>query len=391
MIPDSQTVFVSYASPDRDRVAPYCEFLERCGVEVWIDYKNLKAGQHWDFEIRRALEKAAIVIVFVSNNSMDRRGYVQREIKLVLDKAEEMLTTDIYIIPVILDEAANIQEAIKKYHYVAGWRDNSCSAILDAIQFQLNTIGSNIRTAQERAHTTWTRTPYPEFWDGLPGYQTEFELLNFSSDLYPGVRDVTIFLHGELTALIMRERRVKFEQSQEMSFGQQKFLRTNTLDAHCAEPIFQGSILSVQYSIHYYISGAAHPNMHFKTYAFFLDPVVHIQNLEEVFHDPDAALHVIQSSVREQLLTCVSTDGEETIDLDKEQVEQGTNDWQSFSAFVFQENALELFFAPYQVACYAAGPQSASIDYKSIIKLMRKEYIDALGISHLFWTGYEQV
>jgi hypothetical protein len=61
-----------------------------------MDYKRVKAGQHWDFEIRRALDKAAIIVVFISNNSIDRRGYVQREIKLALEKAEEKLIGDIY-------------------------------------------------------------------------------------------------------------------------------------------------------------------------------------------------------------------------------------------------------------------------------------------------------
>jgi hypothetical protein len=71
---DAQTVFLSYASPDRDRVGPYADALESHGFNVWVDYKRLKAGQNWNFEIRRELEKAAVIVVFISNNSVDRRG-----------------------------------------------------------------------------------------------------------------------------------------------------------------------------------------------------------------------------------------------------------------------------------------------------------------------------
>jgi hypothetical protein len=60
MAPELQTVFISYASPDRARVTPYCDRLESRGISVWMDYKRVKSGQHWDFEIRRALDKAAI-------------------------------------------------------------------------------------------------------------------------------------------------------------------------------------------------------------------------------------------------------------------------------------------------------------------------------------------
>jgi hypothetical protein len=83
MTSDAPLIFISYASPDRARVTPYYEDLENRGFNVWIDYKRLLAGQKWDFEIRKTLDAAALVVVFLSNNSVDRRGYVQREIKLV--------------------------------------------------------------------------------------------------------------------------------------------------------------------------------------------------------------------------------------------------------------------------------------------------------------------
>ena len=87
---EAPSIFLSYASPDRDRVMQYADGLESHGFNVWIDYNRLKAGQHWDFEIRRELDKAAIIVVFISNNSVIRRDYVQCEIKLALDKAEEI-------------------------------------------------------------------------------------------------------------------------------------------------------------------------------------------------------------------------------------------------------------------------------------------------------------
>src|SRR5258706_13604580 len=86
---DNEMIFISYASPDRERIVPYYDSLNARGYDVWMDYRRLKPGQSWDFEIRRALNRAALIIVFVSNNSIDRRGYVQREIKITLDKAME--------------------------------------------------------------------------------------------------------------------------------------------------------------------------------------------------------------------------------------------------------------------------------------------------------------
>jgi hypothetical protein len=180
---------------------------------------------------------------------------------------------------------------------------------------------------------------------------------------------------------MMEERRTKFKQdSQFMTFGQSKFSRTNIFDARCSEPIVSGNIISVPYTIHWYGAGAAHPSTYFRTYAFFLDPVVHIESLRQIFSDEDGALKIIQSVVREQLLAPTSTPEEPSFSRDMEWVERGTEDWQSFQAFVFKERELELLIAPYQVDCYAAGQQFASVNYERVATLMHKEYADALGI-----------
>lgn len=377
---------MSYASPDRDRVTPYFDRLESRGFDVWMDYRRLKAGQNWDFEIRRALEKAAIIVVFISNNSVDRRGYIQREIKLALHKLEEKLTEDIYIIPVLLDEDTKIPHQIESIHCVKTWESDSYASVEEAVNHQLQAIGAEVRAAQDRSNLSWRQSLYKEHWDGLPGYQLEFNLLHFSSTEYPQVGDITIFLHGQLIAMAMEERRRKFEQTGSMSFGQNKWRRTNTFDAHCSEPVICDNIVSIQYIVHWYGAGAAHPNMFFKTYAFFLDPVVRIHNLDEIFSDKDAALTIIQSAVRKQLLSYSSVEETEPVERDTDWVEKGTENWDSFSAFVFGKEALDLFFSPYQVDCYAAGPQFASIDYKHLVMLMRKEYVEALGIEHFIWT-----
>jgi hypothetical protein len=249
MAAELQTVFISYASPDRARVTPYCDRLESRGISVWMDYKRVKAGQHWDFEIRRALDKAAIIVVFISNNSIDRRGYVQREIKLALEKAEEKLFGDIYIIPVLLDEDAILPDHLKNLHCVKAWEADCHTSIEDAINYQLRAIGANVRAAQDRANLNWSQTLYKESWEGLPGYEAEFNLLQFSSAEYPHVGDITIFLRGKLIALIMEERRAKFKQdSKFMTFGKSKFSRTNTFDARCSEPIVSGNIISVPFT-----------------------------------------------------------------------------------------------------------------------------------------------
>ncbi len=304
MTSDLPLIFISYASPDRTRVAPYLEDLENCGFNVWVDYKRLVAGQDWDFEIRKTLDAATLVVVFFSNNSEDRRGYVQREIKLALDKAEEKLAGDIYIIPVLLDQDIQIPAKFKSIQCVKAWEVDCHDAIKIAINHQLSAIGIEVRAAQERANLTWTRTSYKESWKGLPGYEMELQVLRFSSSEYLNIEDVNAILYGDLVFLLTEARKAKFRQEADrLSFGRNEYLRTNTLSAYPLEPIITGRILSIHYNIYTCQAGAAHPYAYFKTFAFFLDPIVRIQNLEDIFDEPsNNALKILQSSVRKQLL-----------------------------------------------------------------------------------------
>ncbi|MGE5270422.1 MAG: toll/interleukin-1 receptor domain-containing protein, partial [Thiohalocapsa sp.] len=297
----------------------YADALESYGFDVWVDYKRLKPGQDWNFEIRRELNKAAIIVVFISNNSVDRRGYAQREIKLALDKAEEKLAGDIYIIPVLLDGDTPIPDPIKHLQCVKASEADHLPAIRDAIHHQLNAVGSEIKAAQDRANLSWSETKYKESWDGLPGYQAEFNLMQFSSAECPNIGDITTYLRGQLLELIMNERKVKFSQETgRFTFGQTKFSRTHTFDAHCSEPMIVGNVISIGYTVHVNYLGA-HPNMFFKTYAFLLDPVFLIASLKELFpyERQEEAFRVIQFMVREQLRAhLINTEEEEGFVLD---------------------------------------------------------------------------
>src|SRR5262245_44845946 len=114
MANDNHTIFISYARPDQETALELYEWLTKRGYSVWIDARKLKPGQNWDHEIRRALDASSFVLIILSKNSKDKRGYVQREIKIALDKLYEKLVDDIFLIPVLLDGMAEIPDQVKK-------------------------------------------------------------------------------------------------------------------------------------------------------------------------------------------------------------------------------------------------------------------------------------
>jgi hypothetical protein len=82
-----------------------------------LDEEDILPGQLWDQEIRKALESSDFILIFFSQTSVAKRGYVQREMKLALDTWEEIPEGQIFAIPIRLD-ACQIPEKFKPFQWV---------------------------------------------------------------------------------------------------------------------------------------------------------------------------------------------------------------------------------------------------------------------------------
>jgi hypothetical protein len=349
-------IFISYASPDRSRVIPFYERLKSDGFNVWMDVKCLLPGQNWDFEIKRSLDKAAFVLMFVSNYSYQRRGYVQRELKIALDKLDEKLIDDIYLIPVCLDDEIELPDQIKGIQSIPATSRDCYGRIVESLRHQLEKLGTKLAETQEREGITWSFEQLKESWDGLPGYEVELRFINIESSEYTGLKEIGDFIRGQFVGQLFEHRSYKLSQSPEsFSFAEGKFRRTNTYDAHCEDPIIVGKVLSLKYFVDWYGAGAAHPNYHFVTYVFLLEPLIRIGQLHQLFNDTSEAFLAIQNSVREQLYKVESGEPETPYLLDKEWVDNGTKEWGDFNSFIVKPSGIEISFAPYHVGPYAVG------------------------------------
>jgi len=173
------------------------------------------------------------------------------------------------------------------------------------------------------------------------------------------------------------------------SYGQDRSRRTNTYDASCGEPVITGRVITVPYAIHTYGAGAAHPNMHFETFSFVLEPLMRVLDFGGVFSYQEDALRVIRTEVRKQLIQLISLqDEQETTGSAREWIEKGTDTWNCYGAFVFRNEAIEIQFAPYAVTAYAYGPQFALLNYELLIDYIRPEYQMALGLERNKRTDY---
>ena len=97
-------VFLCHASQDKPVVRElYRRLFAEDWIDHWLDEVKLLPGQDWNLEIEKAVETSDAVVVCVSSISLAKEGYVQKELRQVLDIALEKLYEAIFVIPVKLD------------------------------------------------------------------------------------------------------------------------------------------------------------------------------------------------------------------------------------------------------------------------------------------------
>ena len=98
------TVFISYAREDRRAAEQVVDFLLSEGVKVWVDYLNIRPGEKWAEAIAYAIPRARYFLVLLSNHSLSKKGFVQKEVKTAWEVAEEDPDNEIFVIPARLED-----------------------------------------------------------------------------------------------------------------------------------------------------------------------------------------------------------------------------------------------------------------------------------------------
>ncbi|HEU4562470.1 MAG TPA: TIR domain-containing protein [Longimicrobium sp.] len=382
----SPFVFLSYAAPDRDRALAIFDVLSTNGISVWLDVKCLVPGQNWNFEIQRALNTATLVILLISRESIDRTGYVQYELRLVLEQLRYRPVNQIYAIPVILEADMAIPEQVRNLHCLRMPAGADHGGLIGAIRTGFEQLAENRQTTQDDVGIAWSFGSFKEAWEGLPGYDLEISWPIYRSTRYPLITHISDIIKGELEMMTARERAVKLRQDHGFcTFGQSKWMRTNSLSVTCADPVVKNLVLSQHATIDGYGAGAAHGYHSPRSWVFVLEPLAPVEDLRSIFTDPATALPRLQEEVRlrlrEELAHREGGDSAAELSLSSQ---DGIAKWEDFANFGFDETGLTLSFPPYQVACYAFGIISIKVPYEPLLPLLRPAIADALGLDRSY-------
>jgi TIR domain/Effector-associated domain 2 len=133
-------IFLCHSSDDKPKVRELYHRLIKDGFRVWLDEVSLLPGQDWRNEIEIAIEKTDVIIVCLSINSVTKEGFVQREIRIALDLAEEKSEGSIFIIPVCFEDC-EVPRSLRKLQFLNYNEGSNYPSLLAALNLKASQLG----------------------------------------------------------------------------------------------------------------------------------------------------------------------------------------------------------------------------------------------------------
>ncbi|HEX4153861.1 MAG TPA: toll/interleukin-1 receptor domain-containing protein [Steroidobacteraceae bacterium] len=98
------SIFLSYASEDREAARSIGDALAKLGAEVWLDESELGGGDAWDQKIRKQIRECDYFMPIVSAHTEARHeGYFRREWRLAVERTLDMADDHPFLLPVVID------------------------------------------------------------------------------------------------------------------------------------------------------------------------------------------------------------------------------------------------------------------------------------------------
>lgn len=126
-------IFLCYARQDEKKVENLYQKLSDVGFKPWMDKKDILPGERWQSSIEKAIRSSDFFLACLSANSVNKRGFLQKEIKDALDIWREKLVSDIYLIPARLEDC-EVPESLRGFQWVNLFEEDGWTRSMKAIQ-----------------------------------------------------------------------------------------------------------------------------------------------------------------------------------------------------------------------------------------------------------------
>jgi TolB-like protein len=183
--PPRPTVFLSYASQDREAARLLRDALPGFGLEVWHDESGLGGGEAWDQKIRRQIRECDYFMPVVSAQTEARlEGYFRREWRFAVERTLDMADDHLFLLPIVIDDTDQAGARVPEKFLTVQWLKVPGGEPTRALESLCRRVASGnvndsppARTVVRREGKTKPAAPAlqtPEFPREEPGQRTRF-------------------------------------------------------------------------------------------------------------------------------------------------------------------------------------------------------------------------
>lgn len=368
-------VFISYASEDFVYANKLYIFLKNKGLEPWMDKEKLLPGHKWDFEIQTNLRRADFVILLLSNLSVSKRGYVQKEFKLAVKICEEKLDSDIYIIPVKINRC-EVPHNLSSFQWIEYNSESSFENIFKSISEQRSTL------LEEYKQKELSNDPYAyvdnlleySYGDKSPKQIVEVRFPVFNNELCKDFEELNIILRKEALETIITARNHYFNYLKDLNIPDDEFMKADST-SYCTTSIhfLSKEFFSYTNFLSEYYTGAAHGYYGSSGRNYYLHPVRNF-DLKELFFDYKLALLKFRELIHTKLM--IKAKSEFGIDNSSGFYilpEGLTADEKNFDNYYFKQDSLVFIFNPYELTAFAFRDHHPEMSFDELLSVFQNE------------------
>lgn len=399
-------VFLSYTKADSDKVKGFYNDLRNRGFSPWMDDFDLLPGMHWDNVIQNNMSDADVCLVFISKNSIDKIGYVQKELNYFAEKLNEMPESYIYCIPIVLDNATAPNILSKKIQYIIA--DSPINENWQKVLRSLELAGSqrDIKIKNSESETFEIEIKYDfEIMNGFLGYQFAFSYPVFKSlknekladdlnkfiissvvsrkikarivptEIDDNIKDSMVYKSYIDSSNELENKTIKYEDVVELRMN-------NSLDSTiCDINFINDRFVSLSFSTYWYGGGAAHGNLDTHSINFkVLDSKIFEMDFIDYFDEKLVSYEEISNFFDKAILHDLSAKkfliNKVIVEAD-EWLINGLKDFSECSyknAYSINKQGWLFHFDPYAIDSFAAGKYEVLIPHDSLGDWYKEEF-----------------
>jgi TIR domain len=181
------TVFLSYASADREAARALKDALPAFGLEVWYDESELGGGEQWDQKIRKQIRECDYFMPLISAQTEARHeGYFRREWRLAVERTLDMADDHPFLLPIVIDDTSQSGARVPEKFFTIQWLRVPAGRPTAALEALCRRLVAGETMAPKSASSSQARVAkggapkippqYPEFPAERPGSKAQYWL-----------------------------------------------------------------------------------------------------------------------------------------------------------------------------------------------------------------------